>query len=92
MSENPNPTTCGTCGTENPPGQEFCRECQAPLTISADAAALEPTPEAQDEPRHYAPGGDADMPEGGLVAGIGGAPISVPTERRDREPDEPPLS
>ena len=51
MSENPNPTRCGRCGTDNPPGQEFCVSCHAPLTLTAGADALGETPEAQDELR-----------------------------------------
>ena len=90
MSENPNPTTCGTCGTENPPGQEFCRNCQAPLTISADADVIEPTPEGEDEPQRYAAGGDEDVPQGGLMGGPGGAAFQVPTERLDQDPTERP--
>lgn len=89
MSGNPNPTKCGNCGTENPPNQEFCRSCQAPLTISADADALEPALETPDEPSNFA-GGGGDMPESGIVGGIGGAPISVPTEPRYQDRDEPP--
>jgi hypothetical protein len=90
MSENPNPTKCGNCGTLNPPGQEFCRECHAPLTISADADALEPTPEAQEEPRRFADEGGEDVPEAGLMGGLGGEPIPMPAERRDQDADEPP--
>jgi hypothetical protein len=49
MSENPNPTRCGNCGAMNPPGQEFCVECHAPLTITADADVLANTPESPNE-------------------------------------------
>lgn len=49
MSENPNPTRCGHCGAMNPPGQEFCVECHEPLTLVADAAALDGTPESANE-------------------------------------------
>src|SRR5262249_53102224 len=31
-----NPITCSNCGTENPPGQDFCRKCHQPLTASAE--------------------------------------------------------
>ena len=89
MSENPNPTKCGNCGTENPPGQEFCRGCHAPLTIAADAEALEPTPEGQDEPERYATGGDEAVPEGGLMGSPGGATFQVPTEKLDQDPTKP---
>jgi zinc-ribbon domain len=90
MSENPNPTRCGNCGTENPPGQEFCIHCHAPLTIAADAEALEESPETEDEPRQYEPGGAADSPGVVLMGGFGGAPIPVPTETIMPEPDQPP--
>jgi predicted amidophosphoribosyltransferase len=42
MSENPNPTVCGNCNTENPPGAEYCQECGEPLTLSAELAESEP--------------------------------------------------
>lgn len=38
MSGNPNPTVCGNCHTENPPGAEYCRECGEPLTLPAEQA------------------------------------------------------
>lgn len=42
MSVNPNPTVCGNCKTENPPGAEYCESCGEPLTLSADLAETEP--------------------------------------------------
>ena len=90
MSENPNPTRCGKCGTMNPPGQEFCLNCHAPLTLAADAAALDETPESVDEPRHYEPEGADDTPGVVLMGGMGGPPIQVPTDTIDPEPDQPP--
>jgi hypothetical protein len=81
MSENPNPTRCGKCGTMNPPNAEFCSHCHAPLTLEAGAAALEETPEAVDEPQRYEPGGDEDLPEHLVTGGLGGAAIPIPTER-----------
>jgi predicted amidophosphoribosyltransferase len=42
MSENPNPTVCGTCNTENPPGAEYCLECGQPLTLTAELAEADP--------------------------------------------------
>jgi hypothetical protein len=33
----------------NPPGQEYCVECHEPLTLVADAEALEGTPESVNE-------------------------------------------
>jgi len=84
---NLNPTRCGTCGTENPPGQEFCIKCHTPLTITADAAVLDETPEDLDNPAQYDPDTADNTPSTIL---IGGAPIPVPTERIDPEPDRPP--
>jgi hypothetical protein len=89
VSENPNPTRCGACGTVNPPGAEVCATCGAPLTITADPDALAGTPEALDNPAQY----DADVAESTpgtiLVGGMGGAPHVMPLpvvperERRD---------
>jgi hypothetical protein len=42
MSENPNPTVCGNCKTENPPGAEYCEACGEPLTLSAELGDSEP--------------------------------------------------
>jgi hypothetical protein len=89
MSENPNPTVCGNCGTENPPGQDFCLKCHAPLTLSADPTVLEGTPEAPDELRRLE-GGDDEPPGSVVVGGLGAAPIVMPTESLDPDPDEPP--
>lgn len=86
MSENPNPTRCGNCGTENPPGQEFCISCHAPLTLAADADALDETLEAEDEPRSYEPEGAVERPGVVLMGGMGGPPIPVPTETIAPEP------
>jgi len=90
MSENPNPTRCGNCGAENPPGQEFCIKCGVPLTISGDPTVLEGTPEAEDEMRRYEEGAEVERPGVVLMGGFGGAPIPVPTEMIDPEPDQPP--
>lgn len=43
-----NPVTCGNCGTENPPDQEFCTNCDQPLTKSAAQGIVEQA-EAQHE-------------------------------------------
>jgi hypothetical protein len=90
MSENPNPTRCGNCGTENPPGQEFCLTCHAPLTLPAAGAVLDETPEDLDDPRRYDAGGAEDTPEVVVMGGMGGAPIPVPGESLAPEPDQPP--
>jgi hypothetical protein len=90
MSENPNPTRCGNCGTMNPPGQEFCISCHLPLTLSADPTVLEGTPEAEDEPRQYDSGGAIDTPDVVVMGGMGGAPIAVPTESLALDPDPRP--
>lgn len=36
-----NPTTCGNCGTENPPDAESCQNCGLPLTRSAGGEMAE---------------------------------------------------
>lgn len=36
-----NPVTCSNCGTDNAPGQDFCTECDQPLTASADQGIRE---------------------------------------------------
>ena len=90
MSENPNPTRCGNCGTDNPPGQEFCITCRAPLTLAADAAVLDETPEAPDELRRYEGSGAEDVPGVVVAGGMGGPPIPVPTDRIDPTPDRSP--
>jgi len=41
MSENPNSTICGKCGTENPPNAEVCQECGAALTLTAELAGTD---------------------------------------------------
>jgi uncharacterized OB-fold protein len=92
MSENPNPTRCGNCGTMNPPGQEYCASCHAPLTLAAGAVALEGTPEAKDEARRYEAAPEPETPEVVVMGGLGGAPIPVPAERIDLDPDAPPRS
>jgi hypothetical protein len=90
MSENPNPTRCGNCGTLNPPGQEFCIKCDAPLTLTAGAAALEGMPEIPDELKGTE-GGRADaVPEMIVMGGMGGAAIPVPAEPGEPEPNRPP--
>jgi hypothetical protein len=81
MSTNPNPTRCGHCGTDNPPGNDFCITCGQPLTLAADAELLHETPESVDDPRQYEqdyvdePAGDV------IVGGVGGAPFLLPTEQ-----------
>lgn len=49
-----NPTTCSNCGTENAPGQDFCTNCDQPLTASADQGLRE---------------NQAAQDRGGLIAG-----------------------
>lgn len=90
MSENPNPTRCGNCGTDNPPGQEFCLNCQAPLTLTADAAVLDLPPEAMDDPATYEHAAAETEPESALLGGIGGAPALVPTDPLDTDPNRRP--
>lgn len=65
MSENPNPTRCGNCGTMNPPGQEFCIHCHAPLTRAAEGDARVGAPEAVDETVEPDPTGGGPLPTEG---------------------------
>jgi hypothetical protein len=90
MSENPNPTRCGNCGTDNPPGQEFCLRCHASLTLAADATVLDTTPEALDNPATYDPDAADTAPGTVLLGGMGGGPAYLPTDPLDPEPDRPP--
>ena len=87
MSENPNPTRCGNCGTDNPPGEEFCVKCGAPLTITADVDVLADTPEALDNPAQYDADAADNAPGTVLVGGMGGAPQVMPMPV---EPERPP--
>jgi predicted amidophosphoribosyltransferase len=50
MSENPNPTVCGNCHTENPPNAEYCNGCGAALTLVAEQAQLEPDASVRQDP------------------------------------------
>jgi hypothetical protein len=74
----------------NPPGQEFCIGCHSPLTITAGADALEGTPESADELEHIEEPETAETPEMVVMGGIGGAPIPMPADRLDPDPDQPP--
>lgn len=59
--EQANPITCGNCGTENAPDEEFCTNCGEPLTRSAQKGMLEQE-EAQVEGGVYGIGeGDAEF-------------------------------
>ncbi len=37
--------TCGACGTENPAGRKFCRECGAPLALDCPACGTANPPD-----------------------------------------------
>lgn len=85
-----NPVTCGNCGTENPPDQDFCVECGQPLTGSADEAVRESL--AAEERTGAIGGGSPGLGIGGagLTAAAGGVapvyPLSGevdPAERAD---------
>ncbi len=66
-----NPVTCGNCGADNPPGQDFCRECNQPLTGSADQE-LRTTEDAQDHGSLFSDNTDG---VGGL-SGPGSPPLT----------------
>jgi hypothetical protein len=85
MSENPNPTRCGNCGTDNPPGQEFCITCGQPLTLTADAALLGESPERVDEPGSHEGERDDAVLGIPMIGGLGGAPLLMRTEENDQE-------
>lgn len=56
-----NPITCGNCGTENPPDEDFCTNCGEPLTQSGQEGMLEQE-EAQVEGGVFGIGeGDAEF-------------------------------
>lgn len=57
-----NPTTCGNCGTENPPDAEFCVNCGLPLTRSAGEEMRERR-EAQVEDGFFGTDDDAGEPD-----------------------------
>ncbi len=57
-----NPTTCGNCGTENPPDAEFCRNCGLPLTQSAGEEMRERR-EAQVEDGYFGIDDDEGEPD-----------------------------
>lgn len=90
MSENPNPTRCGNCGTDNPPGQELCVRCHAPLTVVGDAALLDRAPEALDDPAQYDTGAAGEGPDAVVMGGMGGAPIPVPAKSLEPDSNRPP--
>ncbi len=52
-----NPVTCGNCGTENSPDQDFCVNCGQPLTKSAAQGIVEQA-EAQREGGAFGVGED----------------------------------
>jgi len=54
-----NPVTCTNCGTETPPDQDFCIECDQPLTQSAESGMREQI-EAQEEGGVYGIGDGGD--------------------------------
>ena len=63
-----NPVTCGNCGTENSPEEEFCTNCGQPLTASAEEGLRENL-DAQDHGSLFDDGG---LPGAGMVGGAGG--------------------
>lgn len=65
-----NPITCGNCGTENPPDQDFCIKCGQPLSRSAVEGIVEHR-EAEHEGGVYGVGEDDVAFE---KPGLGGVP------------------
>jgi hypothetical protein len=78
----PNPISCSNCGTENPPDQDFCKECDQPLTGSADQGLRE-NQEAQDHGGLL--GGDSTG-----VGGLGGVGSPLVTDIGATNDDVPP--
>ncbi|HEY7030946.1 MAG TPA: zinc-ribbon domain-containing protein [Thermomicrobiales bacterium] len=87
-----NPVTCGNCGTENSPDEEFCTNCGQPLTQSAEEGLRENI-EAQDSPSLFGAGGAAPGPgvvgAGGVIA-AGGVGRPLVTGGNVPDPDLPP--
>ncbi|HWV34835.1 MAG TPA: zinc ribbon domain-containing protein [Thermomicrobiales bacterium] len=79
VSTESNPVTCGNCGTENPPGQDFCTNCGQPLTGSADEAIREHIEATEDDGviGSNAPGADGAV--SAVDAGFG-VPVDVPDD------------
>ncbi len=65
-----NPVTCGNCGTENPPDQDVCINCELPLTRSG-AEAQHENLEAQDRDGFLGAGGTAGMGAQPTAPGLG---------------------
>jgi hypothetical protein len=77
-----NPVTCGNCGTENSPEEEFCTNCGQPLTASAEEGLRENL-DAQDTGGLFDHGGV--VPGVGMAGGVGGivTPLLPDDEPRD---------
>ena len=88
MADQPNPIRCSSCGTTNPPGQDRCQTCQTPLTTAASTAAGDMSP-ASDDPPRSATGDEENVPETGLMAGLGGAILPGTGEQLDQDPTTP---
>jgi hypothetical protein len=85
-----NAEVCSNCGTENPPGRDFCIKCGAPLTESA-AEGLETQREAMREGGvlgteypSVTPPGEAEPAVGPSLWPLPGAPIA-PEPAQDRD-------
>lgn len=85
-----NPVSCSNCGAENPPDQDFCRECDQPLTGSADQGLRENL-EAQDQGGVLG-GGSADLggPASAPTAGLGGVASPLTTDLGGTDEKVPP--
>jgi hypothetical protein len=75
---------------DEPPGAEVCVRCGAPLTITAGAEALAGTPEEPDELGRIEAEGNEATPDLTVMGGMGGAPITLPTDRLGPDPERPP--
>jgi ribosomal protein L40E len=60
--QQPNPTTCGNCGTENPTDAEVCQGCGLPLTRSG-GEELRERDEAQIEDGFFGVDDDEGEPD-----------------------------
>jgi hypothetical protein len=83
MSENPNPTVCGKCHTENPPNAEYCRECGKALTLAAEEGSIE-----RDAAQRQDPLLDSTTPDDPGLGATGSNPRTVPDPSKESFPTD----